>query len=158
MAAVRACAVVRRSDVSHLAVQLGFQRRQHCHARFSRGMFQQWPLQSSHWRLHVLCGLHGPVLLARCAFGVEPRRVESVSPVCCCASAPAVACPNECSGNGRCMSVAALSTEFGPDVTSPASTGDGSGVAYTNWDANTAYGCFCDWGYFGSDCSLRKSC
>jgi hypothetical protein len=66
-----------------------------------------------------------------------------------------VECPNDCNGNGRCMAIAALSTEFGSDVSSAALAGDGFGVTYTNWDAQVSRGCFCDFGYFGPDCSQR---
>lgn len=73
---------------------------------------------------------------------------------CACAGF-AVACPNDCSGNGRCMTMAALSAEFGADVTNAALAGDGLGVPYTNWDSKVSRGCFCDFGYFGADCSQR---
>ena len=33
-------------------------------------------------------------------------------------------------------------------------SGDGVGLTYTNWDANSLTACDCDGGFFGADCSL----
>ena len=33
-------------------------------------------------------------------------------------------------------------------------SGDGIGLTYTNWDANSLTACDCDGGFFGADCSL----
>lgn len=56
-------------------------------------------------------------------------------------------CPGDCFGHGACMSMerrAAL-----PDV----------GLDYTTvWDAKRMYGCKCDEGYAGYDCSDRRVC
>ncbi|KAJ8600357.1 hypothetical protein CTAYLR_000687 [Chrysophaeum taylorii] len=46
-------------------------------------------------------------------------------------------CPNKCSGTGRCLSMRELA------------------VGYDDWDADRIYGCLCDDGYAGHDCSLR---
>lgn len=67
-----------------------------------------------------------------------------------------VACPNDCSGNGQCTLISDAAVAYGLDVLNPALTGDGIGGSYTNWDADASQGCFCDFGYFGVDCSLRK--
>ena len=37
----------------------------------------------------------------------------------------------------------------------PGGVGDGLGPNYNLWDANVTYGCVCDPGYTGPDCSLR---
>ncbi|EQC31457.1 hypothetical protein SDRG_11055 [Saprolegnia diclina VS20] len=50
-------------------------------------------------------------------------------------------CPNDCSGHGSCFSMADAAML--------------NGATYTLWDANSIYGCRCDPGYTGYDCSLR---
>lgn len=74
----------------------------------------------------------------------------------------AVACPTgntvrACSGNGRCMSMYELSKAatswngdeayitYGTDVNNP-----------MTWDAHRVFGCHCDDGWTGYDCSLRR--
>ena len=54
------------------------------------------------------------------------------------------------------MTMAALADEFGSDVTNAALAGNGLGVPYTNWDSKVSRGCFCDFGFFGADCSQRE--
>jgi hypothetical protein len=50
-------------------------------------------------------------------------------------------CPNECSGHGSCFP----NTQFAADA----------GVRYSGaWDSGLHFGCKCDLGYRGSDCSL----
>lgn len=45
----------------------------------------------------------------------------------------------------------------GPDYDSDSSNaGDGLGVIYSNWEANSITSCTCDSGYFGPDCSMSK--
>ena len=61
----------------------------------------------------------------------------------------AVTCPGNCNGHGRCMSL----EEAGPAV-------DDTRLLYENtydtpWDANIVFGCVCDMGYTGFDCSRR---
>lgn len=62
-----------------------------------------------------------------------------------------LACPGggNCNGNGRCMSLRAA-----------ASTKDDFRLLYSTtyslWDADKIYGCICDFGYEGYDCSLRS--
>ena len=71
---------------------------------------------------------------------------------CFCAAWLSVACPGGCNSRGNCISMAALSL-LGPDVTSPDLAGDGHGVIYQNWEAQTMYTCSCFSGYDGLDCS-----
>lgn len=58
-------------------------------------------------------------------------------------------CRNRCSGHGRCLSMRSL-----------ASTRNDYNLLYsttyaTPWDADRIFGCVCDHGYSGVDCSLR---
>ncbi|CAM9847791.1 unnamed protein product, partial [Chrysoparadoxa australica] len=64
-------------------------------------------------------------------------------------------CPNNCNGAGVCMTMADLARFYGPDYLQPGNGGDGVGPTYSNWDADHATMCVCDWGYFGPDCSKR---
>ena len=66
-------------------------------------------------------------------------------------------CPNGCSGNGICLTLADAGLYFGRDY-DPAvqNGGDGIGPDYSNWDAKAIGICTCDWGSFGPDCSLRE--
>jgi hypothetical protein len=58
-------------------------------------------------------------------------------------------CPNMCTGHGTCQSMRYHATQKDP--------GDGQIYLYTeNWDADKIYGCQCDEGYAGYDCSLRN--
>lgn len=59
-------------------------------------------------------------------------------------------CPSLCSGHGICTSLkTAATTKNGRNlVLSP--------TTYTLWDAERSYGCVCDHGYFGYDCSLKE--
>eukprot|EP00924_Labyrinthula_sp_SR-Ha-C_P009587 maker-scaffold_22-snap-gene-0.2-mRNA-1 protein AED:0.02 eAED:0.02 QI:0/0/0/1/1/1/3/0/669 len=49
-------------------------------------------------------------------------------------------CPNHCNHRGRCLSMREAAEE--------------AGYTYDLWDADKIYGCICDSGYFGYDCSL----
>ena len=57
-------------------------------------------------------------------------------------------CPNDCSGNGICQSQA----YFVSDVASST----GINYAYSGFDAASAYGCKCDSGFRGADCSQSE--
>jgi len=63
-------------------------------------------------------------------------------------------CPNSCSGRGVCTTMKRIASEYGLD-TGSATMGDGAGPSYTVWDSEVQYGCVCDWGFTGPDCSLR---
>lgn len=53
-------------------------------------------------------------------------------------------CPNDCSNNGQCLSMKEFA-EHNPN---------GPEFSYTSpWDAEKIYGCLCDPGYEGPDCS-----
>jgi hypothetical protein len=59
------------------------------------------------------------------------------------------ACPNDCSGHGTCQAQKRFFTDHGEDVS------DTTNVAYTAaWDASKIFGCKCELGYRGPDCSL----
>eukprot|EP00904_Undaria_pinnatifida_P009613 jgi/Undpi1/5782/HiC_scaffold_2.g01056.m1 len=78
----------------------------------------------------------GETGLCVCREGFEGRACERM------------ACPNDCSGNGQCLSMAeAAVASDGYRLTRVAS--------YDGWDADMIYGCICDEGYEGYDCSLR---
>ena len=72
-------------------------------------------------------------------------------------------CPNDCSGNGICMSMHHLMQTADSNSDNPTEhtilTQAGAGTmirtSYTaNWDATKQYGCWCDYGFRGADCSL----
>lgn len=57
-------------------------------------------------------------------------------------------CPNQCNGHGRCQSMSYYASLKNPGV--------GPVYKYKQvWDADLLYGCNCDSGYFGPDCSLK---
>ncbi|KAL7553937.1 hypothetical protein ACHAWF_017304 [Thalassiosira exigua] len=85
-----------------------------------------------------------------------------------------MACPNSCSGRGRCLSAKALARMNDPGLQRKASgctsteICDDAGctnrdygacssvhVYETPWEADQLFGCLCDKGYAGYDCSLR---
>jgi hypothetical protein len=58
-------------------------------------------------------------------------------------------CPNNCNGAGTCMSLRKYSEKHRNALT--------ESFAYTDvWDAEMIFGCVCDPGFTGHDCSLRK--
>ena len=57
-------------------------------------------------------------------------------------------CPRGCSENGKCQSMRYYAAMKDP--------GEGPVYEYTSvWDADMMYGCNCDTGYYGPDCSAR---
>lgn len=82
-------------------------------------------------------------------------------------------CPNDCSGRGRCVSAKALarlqdpgevrnsctSTDICTDIDCTERDYNACMVTYTyeTWEADNWYGCICDDGYSGYDCS-RRTC
>merc|ERR1711988_1330937 len=59
------------------------------------------------------------------------------------------ACPNECSGHGVCQSLEKFANDYKPYDT----TQDVTAEYDTSWDAKYQYGCKCDDGFRGPDCS-----
>jgi len=58
-------------------------------------------------------------------------------------------CPSACNGLGTCVSMQTYATQKDPGL--------GQVFTYENiWDSNKLYGCNCDSGYFGPDCSQRN--
>lgn len=49
-----------------------------------------------------------------------------------------------------------LALYSGPTTTAAAIAGGINGVAYKGWEAANQFGCLCDDGYSGGDCSSRK--
>ena len=62
-------------------------------------------------------------------------------------------CPNECSGNGQCMTIGDMGQFEGKDYDQPGIGGDGVGPVYSNWDKASTTACVCYAGFFGPDCS-----
>ena len=63
----------------------------------------------------------------------------------------AVTCPSDCSGNGVCESISYHATKLDKGLQPAAYY-----FSYANnWDASMIYGCTCDVGFGGPDCSAR---
>lgn len=54
-----------------------------------------------------------------------------------------LACPNTCGGHGRCIAMDRYAKSL-------------YNMIYDYWDGDMIYGCVCDYGYEGHDCSLRS--
>lgn len=75
--------------------------------------------------------------LCTCNVGYEGKACERMS------------CPSYCSYHGECQSMYYYALSKDP--------GSGTVYPYTSiWDAYKIYGCNCDTGFYGSDCSLRS--
>jgi len=59
-----------------------------------------------------------------------------------------LSCPNHCSRRGRCVSKRQIIEDRVFRATSFI-------YNYSEWDSNSFYGCICDFGYTGYDCSLK---
>ena len=67
--------------------------------------------------------------------------------LCLCFLSAPVACMNDCNGHGICRSMRRSAEHLWHST---------SQIAYTNvWDANMIWGCNCDEGWEGADCSLQ---
>jgi hypothetical protein len=79
-----------------------------------------------------------------------PTRVAPALTRCACPQGcERKICPNECNGHGRCQSMGYAASLKDP----------GLGTVYSYkapWDSEMMYGCNCDDGYFGPDCSLKN--
>jgi len=66
------------------------------------------------------------------------------------------ACPNDCSGHGRCKTLNEIATSRRTSTAyDSVSEFDAANILYgTAWDADKMMGCECDSGFRGSDCSL----
>ena len=66
------------------------------------------------------------------------------------------ACPNDCSGHGICQSLEKFARDYTPVETNLRVAGltDVTAEYDDAWDAKYSYGCKCDDGYRGADCSL----
>ena len=62
------------------------------------------------------------------------------------------ACPNECNGHGICQSLEKFAKDYVPAQTDSDITAEYD----TAWDAKYSFGCKCDDGYRGPDCSLKE--
>jgi hypothetical protein len=66
-----------------------------------------------------------------------------------------LACPNSCSGHGTCESLKELSAKAtGTGISHKADIA--AEFSYDLWDGRHYYGCKCDPGYFGHDCTKRR--
>ena len=60
-----------------------------------------------------------------------------------------LSCPNQCSHRGRCVSKKQIIDDRVFRATS-------NTYNYTGWDSESIFGCVCDYGYSGYDCSLQN--
>lgn len=111
---------------------------------------------------HLSRGLHvSDVSIAVAALGLDSAYYNNAS---------AVACPNGCSGHGRCVALNDLHLESNAAPFGPNDFEYGGDAGELSWIEDKAYACVCDsdWavGYapgesqatswYGFDCSMRK--
>lgn len=119
-------------------------------------MLQCWFLRPQDWYVHfsapsgLLCTVIGYLFAflagtCQCYPGFEGRACDRT------------VCPNSCSGHGTCQS---LTTFFRDHQDALSALGVSRTISYTTgygtWDALKTYGCKCEAGYRGPDCSLRE--
>ncbi len=66
-------------------------------------------------------------------------------------------CPNFCSGHGMCQSISAFYTDHAEElarVGAPPSASYTTGIG--SWDASKSFGCKCELGFRGPDCSSQE--
>ena len=83
-----------------------------------------------------ICDVHTGTCLCQPGFG---------GPAC-----NRIGCPNKCSDLGLCMSMRETALTFNGYSLNRS-------TVYNNWDADQMYGCVCDVGFEGGDCS-QKTC
>lgn len=65
-------------------------------------------------------------------------------------------CPNDCSGNGVCKSLAQIVNDVKDNAASYPNSVDFSALAYNGKDAEKSRACVCDSLYYGADCSIKR--
>jgi hypothetical protein len=64
-------------------------------------------------------------------------------------------CPNACSGNGKCLTLAQIAEDVKDQVANFYGTIMGDVQYSTSFDSTQSQGCVCDAGWKGADCSIR---
>jgi hypothetical protein len=83
------------------------------------------------------------------------------SGVCLCqagfsgAACDRIMCPRDCSNNGKCLPMSALATYATLNGEKIGITYGLNALNHETWDHDQIYGCHCDKGYTGIDCSLK---
>jgi hypothetical protein len=60
---------------------------------------------------------------------------------------------DQCSGHGLCRTMHYVAENYGPPATTASKLA--AGPVYGNWESQLYRGCFCDWGWTGSNCHLK---